>query len=128
MSCLFISLGTFLNIDSTTLRHKVCEHILKNFKDLIPGLDSSHLLGEDKNRYVECMKNTTTWGGAVEIQAICQMFHLEVVVWDIRFDQNTHFNFQSHLPYSHTSDIRVVHLSWNGGHYSLRNENPSNYP
>jgi hypothetical protein len=119
MSCLFNSIGTLLNVDPTLLREQVCEFIGGENTKLIPGIETNQVLGTDVDMYVESMKKTSTWGGGVEIQAVCQLFDVEVVVWDTRLNNTTKIHFRSHLAPTN-GEIKVIHINWNGGHYTPR--------
>jgi hypothetical protein len=84
MSCLFNSLSTFVSVSPEKLREDICNFIEANSKALLPGLDEKVLLGSDLKKYVAAMRQPGTWGGAIEIQAFCQMYNAEVRVTNIR--------------------------------------------
>jgi hypothetical protein len=78
-------------------------------------------------QYIGAMRTLTTWGGAIEIQAACNIWNARIVVHDIRKgnsqDQKQSIEF---LPIS-TDTInatnatnapdRTFELEWSGGHY-----------
>lgn len=127
MSCLFVSLGVFLKIDPTHLRQQVCDFLLQNSANLVPGLAPEHILQTNIDTYVESMRKTSTWGTAIEIQAVCQMFGVEVVVWDNRGSPSGKIHFQSCVANSSFAGKvpMLIDLDWNGGHYSPRQSHPT---
>lgn len=84
MSCLFNSLSAFVSVSPQKLRDEICDYIEANPTSLLPGLDEKILLGTDMNRYVAAMRQPGTWGGAIEIQAFCQLYDAEVHVTNLR--------------------------------------------
>ena len=114
MSCLFNSLNHFINFDSYTIRQKICNY-LENNQPIIDGIETDLILSLDssKDAYINNMRSTSTWGGAIEIQAACNLWNLRIIIINIRNAPNTEIEF---LPlnnnYTHT-----IKLSWNGYHY-----------
>mmetsp|Transcript_25639 Transcript_25639/g.36154 ORF Transcript_25639/g.36154 Transcript_25639/m.36154 type:complete len:184 (+) Transcript_25639:3187-3738(+) len=83
MSCLFNSLSRFVNEDAKLLRHSVCEY-LATTQELAPGVPDDVLFEGSKQEYIARMRKEQTWGGAVEIQAFCQMYNAKVTVDNVR--------------------------------------------
>ena len=73
MSCLFISLGSLLKADLSELRAGVCSFLEQHSGSLVDGLAAEVVLETGVEKYVQKMRKPSTWGGAVEIQAVCQM-------------------------------------------------------
>ena len=59
------------------------------------------------------MRQTNTWGGAIEIQAVCNIWKLRIIVYDIRTKPIRHMEF---LPVNNRPLYRIE-LLWNGYHY-----------
>lgn len=85
MSCLFRSLGAFVNIPTHTLRNYICDYMLSNPK--IYGEDDARLFEvlkwqgyEDHREYIAEMRDSDTWGSAIEIACFVNMFYCKVVV------------------------------------------------
>jgi hypothetical protein len=112
MSCLFNSLSYFINGTSDEIRQVICNYLQEN-KPLIDGLDTNFILSLDNNNYINNMRNSSTWGGAIEIQAACNIWNIRIIVINKRSNENTYIEF---LPvnnnYKHT-----IKLEWNGSHY-----------
>jgi hypothetical protein len=66
------------------------------------------------------MRSPSTWGGAIEIQAACNIWNARIVVHDIRSCQKPTIEF---LPVSNDtinatkSPDKTFTLEWSGGHY-----------
>ena len=75
------------------------------------GLETKTILEMDGGAsYIQNMRSTSTWGGAIEIQAACNIWKLKCTVKDIRTSGGKDIEF---IPISgpHDKDIRVT---WNG--------------
>ena len=61
------------------------------------------------------MRRDNTWGGAIEIQAICNIFKVRVIVVNIRnrFRNGREIEF---LPV-HENYSNTLKITWSGGHY-----------
>ena len=114
MSCLFISLSRFFNIDSNTIRSIICDYLEKNGK-LIEDLDTEIILSLDipKDAYLKEMRMQNTWGGAIEIQAACNIWNVRILIHNIR--DNNNIQIIEFLPLNSTQV--TINLSWNGNHY-----------
>ena len=115
MSCLFNSLHYFIKEGSNEIRQKICNYLQEN-KPIISGLDTNQvLLLEDTNvnNYINKMRETYTWGGAIEIQCACNIWNLQIIVKNIRDSENKTIEF---LPITGNYN-RTIYISWNGGHY-----------
>ena len=114
MSCLFNSLQYFINVDSYHIRQMICDY-LENNGQIIDGLDTKYVLTMENVNYISHMRNVSTWGGAIEIQAACNIWKLRVIVRDIRI-RESEIEF---LPISGMIE-NTIYLEWSGGHYEPR--------
>ncbi len=114
MSCLFNSLSHFINLDSYNIRQNICNY-LENNQPIIDGIETDLILSLDttKDNYISNMRSTSTWGGAIEIQAACNLWSLRIVIINIRNTANTEIEF---LPISNNY-THTIKLTWNGYHY-----------
>lgn len=123
MSCLFDSLSTFLpNHSSENVRNIICDYLIQN-PTLIDNIKADEIINYDSNitleRYVERMRLSNTWGGSIEIKSFCNIFNVNVIVVNIR-DNNEKIEFLS----SNDECKRYIEITWSGGHFeSLKNNN-----
>ena len=116
MSCLFNTLSKFIDISSNDLRDNICNY-LQNNPRLYEDMNAEKAIlwnnegYKDINQYIEMMRRTSTWGGAIEIKAFCNMYHSKVIVNGR--DNNEKIEF---LPAIKSSSNDIV-INWNGGHY-----------
>ena len=127
MSCLFNSLSCFVNENPTQLRNKICNYLQENH-ELMDGMDVATIVKYDSGKslleYVKHMRETTTWGGAIEIRAFCNLYKKNVIVTNIRNNMRNinnkiefiNENTREKINKNH-NDIYNFHISWNGGHY-----------
>lgn len=120
MSCLFDSLAHYIdNVSSQELRFMITEYLEKDpvFFDELDnyGRLSSLLQYEDARfslpAYVKNMKEESTWGGAIEIRAFCELFQVRVIVRVYSNKKSIEFVPQSQNPH-HT-----VEIGYTGNHY-----------
>ena len=115
MSCLFNSLSYFINDNSFNIRQKICDYLQEN-KPIIDGLETREILQYENNNYIQNMRNTSTWGGAIEIQCACTIWNTKINVLNHRDGGNIEF-----IPLSGTFE-RTMNIYWTGGHYEpIRN-------
>lgn len=112
MSCLFNSLSNYLELSPVDIRNAVCTYLEKG-GPLLDGLLTPDVLKLEDVNYVKTMQKCTTWGGAIEIQAACNIWKMRVLVRNARDSIGSDIEF---LPVSADYD-RTIHLRWNGGHY-----------
>ena len=137
MSCLFNTLSPFVHITSKELRDNICSYIKTNPKifDDIPVEDSVMWNGEDfkdLKSYIKHMKKSSSWGGAIEIKAFCNMYNKVVIVRDQCGGVRKKKNKVEFLPNGYVKnkiDIvkdgyslklsypQKIKIKWNGGHY-----------
>ena len=120
MSCLFNTLSKFIDIDSASLRHNICNYLQNNPKlyedmraeDAILWSNEGY---ENLNDYIEMMRNTSTWGGAIEIKCFCNMYNLKVIVHGKR--NSIKEEIVEFLPEINKNTRHQIIINWNGGHY-----------
>lgn len=113
MSCLFNSLSYFIHENSYDIRQKICNYLDEN-KPIIDGLDTKFILNLENPNYVQNMRNTSTWGGAIEIQAACNIWNANIKVVDIRTSNRKEIDF---IPLNNKNINNIFRLEWSGGHY-----------
>ena len=128
MSCLFNSLSSLTpGIDSLSLRNKICDFLLLDkfekikleedvplcaaeTDELKPSM-VAELEGMTLAHYVDKMRNTNTWGGALEIISYVYLYNTNVSVVNIR-DRST-----KDIEFVLEGNSKTIKISWNGGHY-----------
>ena len=117
MSCLFNSLQYFIpSLTPLQIRHQICDYLFEN-NPVIDGLDTREMLSliharGDEN-YIEEMRNSSTWGSAIEIQAACNIWRTAIIVINIRDNPYTKIKF---LPVNSAAQS-TISVSWSGNHY-----------
>ena len=114
MSCLFQAFSHFVPDDSPDLiRQKVCNFLALNRR--LGNRDARTyvvwLSGEDLDAYVANMRRESTWGGAIEIQAFCELYDVHVTSIDLRTGDTMEYQ-----PSGSSQGLRIT-ITWNGGHY-----------
>ena len=112
MSCLFNSLSYFIKDSSNDIRQKICDYIEQN-KPIMDGLDTKDIINFEGPNYIQKMRNTSTWGGAIEIQAACNLWNYKIIVNNHRDRNHTKIEF---IPINGTIE-NTIELQWTGGHY-----------
>ena len=110
MSCLFHSLSKFTKQSAEDVRGAVCDYLERGGR-IIDGLDTSDILKLEHEDYINNMRKSSTWGGAIEIQAACNVYAMRVFVVDMHTKRYIEF-----LPL----DAKVsteAKLMWSGSHY-----------
>lgn len=115
MSCLFHSLAYFVKTDSAELiRQKVCNFLALN-RPLAHADAQTYIQWETQkplDQYVREMRHSGTWGGAIEIQAFCELYGFSVKC----IDQRTQKSF-AYVPLNKSFQRRITVL-WQGAcHY-----------
>ena len=117
MSCLFNSMNYFFKEDSQVIRNKICDYLQQN-QPIIDGLDTNFILSMEGPNYINNMRNPSVWGGAIEIQAACNIWNMSVIVHDIRNKRKDKINF---IPINGNIN-KSLNVTWSGGHYEpIRN-------
>jgi hypothetical protein len=117
MSCLFNSLQHFIGEDSYTIRQKICDYLQEN-KPIISDLDTNAVISFEQPNYINNMRLPSTWGGAIEIQAACNIWQLCIIVKNYRI-QNQNTNQNKDIEFLPISGIynKTIQIYWTGGHY-----------
>ncbi len=67
--------------------------------------------------YITQMRSNSTWGGAIEIKAFCEIYKVNVLVRNIRND-NRNPNTPDNIEFLCNEETnRWVEITWNGGHF-----------
>lgn len=127
MSCLFNSLSHFVGDDANTIRQKICD-FLNQDGCLFDNIRCSDVTqwGEQKGleEYVRNMRSTSTWGGAIEIKAFCELYKRVVKVYSTRANDLNVIPVAEFVPQSsNVCDGFPVSLLWTGSHYDPMNYN-----
>ena len=116
MSCLFNSLSNFnLNPEENSyiIRQRICDYLAGN-PVLFDDIKAEDVIKWESNsslsNYVCKMKNTSTWGGAIEIRCFCNLYNVNVKVVNIRDAKSTRILFE-------VGSYRTIQSSSSGGHY-----------
>lgn len=112
MSCLFNSLSYFIPETSYNIRQKICDYLEEN-KPIIDGLETSFILNLENANYISDMRNTSTWGGAIEIQVASSIWNLRIIVKNYRNRGEKDIEF---IPLSQNYE-KTIDVYWTGGHY-----------
>jgi hypothetical protein len=126
MSCLFNSLELcskdITNGDnSSIIRQRICDFLITN-PILFDNIDAKTTIEWESNMsleaYVKSMRNTSTWGGSIEIRCFCQIYNCNVEVYNIR-DNNKITMINKNILFQCSNDDlgKIARISWNGGHY-----------
>lgn len=119
MSCLFNSINYFIKADNgEDVRQCICNYLDNNYPVMENMETRSVLISEDPSgNYVNHMRNSCTMGGAIEIQAACNIWKLKIIVINNRGDSSDK-KFIEFVPIINKGKIlRTIHLSWTGNHY-----------
>ena len=101
MSCLYDSISHFLRINSYQTRQRICD-----------GLETKMILDMEDPNYIQNMRRTSTWGGALEIKAACNIWRIKIIVYiDRKHSKKIEF-----LP-TDGRYIGAIEIEWQGNHY-----------
>ncbi|KAK0610512.1 hypothetical protein B0T17DRAFT_593655 [Bombardia bombarda] len=80
-SCMFTAFGGALHIDnpSVVLRRQVAEYILEH-----PEKYSKVILGAEPSLYVSRIRESDTWGGAIELSILSDIYSVEISSIDVK--------------------------------------------
>ena len=123
MSCLFNSLSHFIapQTDPQAIRQRICDYLQANLP-IIDGITTHDVLQLDSSKssdhYISAMRASSTWGGAIEIQAACNIWNARIVVHDVRRTQEqTSIEFLPVSTNATNATDKTFELEWSGGHY-----------
>ena len=116
MSCLFDTLSNFVDLNSNELRQNICNYLSENPRILEDTSAKEFIMwnGEGHSSletYINNMRGSSTWGGAIEIKAFCNMYNMDVNVHDTRGGKHI-INF-----IDEGRNRPLIDINWNGGHY-----------
>lgn len=82
-SCMFTAFGGAIALDDPArhLRQKVADYIMAH-----PEKYSKVILGDDPARYTHRMKQSDTWGGAIELSILSDIYDIEICSIDVKVD------------------------------------------
>lgn len=117
MSCLFQSLSAFTGESADGMRQKIVDYMRTNDKLLndirvcdAVGWES----GQSLSAYLDQMKRSSTWGGAIEIAAFVCMTKTNVWVYNARDSRQGTTQI---IRFSHPEATSKIDIQWQGGHY-----------
>jgi ubiquitin thioesterase OTU1 len=64
---------------SRRLRQEVADYILEH-----PEQYTKAILGDEPARYTHRMKQSDTWGGAIELSILCEIYDIEICSIDVK--------------------------------------------
>lgn len=122
MSCLFDSLASFIeNMDALQLRLLLTNYLANDpifFHELqSAGRLSQWLQFENANTtslqsYVHMMSQPSTWGGAIEIRAFCDVFNARVLVLVYETKKTIEF-----VPWQQNDATVTLMIGYTGNHF-----------
>lgn len=99
---------------SFEIRRKICDYLESN-STILDGLDTHSMLEQEHVGYISWMRNHTTWGGAIEIKAACDIWNVAIRVHNAKDCGVILFTPKT---YDHSAtNARTIDLHWNGAHY-----------
>ncbi|NCA22313.1 MAG: hypothetical protein EBS86_14395, partial [Crocinitomicaceae bacterium] len=78
---------------------------------IIDGISTHEILSMENNNYIQHMRNSSTWGGAIEISAACNLWNVKIIVYDIRTQQRTAIEFIPINLHGIASQINSISIS-----------------
>lgn len=124
MSCLFRSLSNSINnTNETQLRLILVDYLAENPVLIVPDKKASEIIvaefpNQKFENYLEKMRHSNTWGGAVEIKAFCELFSIQVNVVVLETRKTISFVPNKWETQNCTiNDLRCITITWNGYHY-----------
>lgn len=123
MSCLFISIGRLLGTPHATIRQNICDYMQDHMdRPHQGGISLREWIGwqnqsSSAESYIEAMRSSHEWGGAMELSVATQCYHCDIVVVDLTGKQVAEFVWRDRF----TSRCRLV-LVWTGNHYEPVNK------
>ena len=119
MSCLFVALAKQPGEKRThqEIRSLICEYLTNDNELGKVGKASDVVMwesGMNLAKYVAKMRFTSTWGGAIEISAWCNLTQSKIHVYDVRKSQSLITEF---IPSGDKNNGKTLRLQWSGGHY-----------
>jgi hypothetical protein len=113
MSCLFNSFSRLLDIPTDTIRQTICDYLAKD-GIIMDDMATVDVLAFDRENYIEHMRCSHTWGGAIEIQAAAMIWKARIIVENHRDGGGKVIEFVPIAPVVAELEMRIY---WTGGHY-----------
>ena len=111
MSCLFKALSNFTADNPEELRSKICDFLEQN-PILFADIRVNDIVKWEKDsNYIMNMRDSETWGGAIEIKSFCEIYKIQVNVHIIMNNRIVNF-IPLHEP------ISIINITWNGNHFT----------
>ena len=110
-------MGRLLGIEPQTLRQQICDYLAAN-RPIMEGMDTAAILeleGGQAATYIHRMRSPSTWGGAIEIGAACNLWNLRICVENRRGSQTAN-SLIEFVPVDGTI-TKTLYIYWTGGHY-----------
>jgi hypothetical protein len=110
------------------IRQRICDYLQNNLP-ILDGMETRDILkleAPSSEHYISNMRNSSTWGGAIEIQCACNIWNARIVVRDIRNSNRNNINNNNKIEFLPLHAITSIHstlikldfeLEWSGGHY-----------
>ena len=124
MSCLFRSISYYItNIDENDLRKIIVEYLKEDPIFVHPNERVSSIIKNEFSNmnletYLRHMQKQSTWGGAIEIRAFCEIFLFKVEVVVLQTGKIIEFVPAVWNDISKKEKLcRVLKITWNGYHY-----------
>jgi len=115
MSCLFNSISYFTNETGIDIRNQICDYLQQN-KPIMEGVETNKIIeyeNYDVENYIKNMRSNSTMGGAIEIQAACNLWNMIINVHNYRDPSHKIIQF---IPI-HKISYKTIDIYWTGGHY-----------
>ena len=111
MSCLFKALSNFTADNSEELRSKICDFLEQN-PILFADIRVNDIVKWEKDsNYIMNMRDSETWGGAIEIKSFCEIYKIQVNVHIIMNNRIVNF-----IPLD--GPMSIINITWNGNHFT----------
>jgi hypothetical protein len=121
MSCLFNSLGHLLGQSGTTVRKRLVDYTSTHLDDQHQGMTIREWIAWQGNgnnehdnisRYLQTMRSSSTWGGAMELAMATRCYCVDILVVNERRKVVAEFLWREQC----TARVRLI-LEWTGVHY-----------
>jgi hypothetical protein len=120
MSCLFNSFSCLLGEASQAIRNRICDY-LEAGEPIMEGIPTKMILDSDRPNYIAQMRNPSVWGGAIEIQAACNIWKAKVIVENRRDSVRAGAGVAPAQPIEFVPVsahiTKIMRIYWTGGHY-----------
>ena len=105
------------------IRQRICDYLQNNLP-ILDGMETRDILkleAPSSEHYISNMRNSSTWGGAIEIQCACNIWNARIIVHDIRShysnNKNNKIEFLPLKSENAQHPSLELNLEWSGGHY-----------